>query len=193
MKPDKGNNNGNNNKRNIMGLVSIIFWALLFTMMIKSCTSSYANMGTVEVPYTTFKEWLAEDKIDTVNVENGKYTFTLRDGVEVELPREETSGGSGSLMNSLIPVPAQTEEEKQYITVPLAGVDDPELLAMLEEHADHAYTARLCLMVKDHNISPLGIFPKLISEPGTNDPVSCHDGILHGAGRNLTVGNDEPV
>ena len=40
-----------------MGLVSIIFWALLFTMMIKSCTSSYANMGTVEVPYTTFKEW----------------------------------------------------------------------------------------------------------------------------------------
>ena len=51
-----------------MGLVSIIFWALLFTMMIKSCTSSYANMGTVEVPYTTFKEWLAEDKIDTVNV-----------------------------------------------------------------------------------------------------------------------------
>ena len=140
MKPDKGNNNGNNNKRNIMGLVSIIFWALLFTMMIKSCTSSYANMGTVEVPYTTFKEWLAEDKIDTVNVENGKYTFTLRDGVEVELPREETSGGSGSLMNSLIPVPAQTEEEKQYITVPLAGVDDPELLAMLEEHADHAYT-----------------------------------------------------
>ena len=43
-------------------------------------------------------------------------------------------------MNSLIPVPAQTEEEKQYITVPLAGVDDPELLAMLEEHADHAYT-----------------------------------------------------
>ena len=59
MKPDKGNNNGNNNKRNIMGLVSIIFWALLFTMMIKSCTSSYANMGTVEVPYTTFKEWLA--------------------------------------------------------------------------------------------------------------------------------------
>ena len=65
-----------------MGLVSIIFWALLFTMMIKSCTSSYANMGTVEVPYTTFKEWLAEDKIDTVNVENGKYTFTLRDGVE---------------------------------------------------------------------------------------------------------------
>ena len=112
MKPDKGNNNGNNNKRNIMGLVSIIFWALLFTMMIKSCTSSYANMGTVEVPYTTFKEWLAEDKIDTVNVENGKYTFTLRDGVEVELPREETSGGSGSLMNSLIPVPAQTEEGK---------------------------------------------------------------------------------
>ena len=133
MKPDKGNNNGNNNKRNIMGLVSIIFWALLFTMMIKSCTSSYANMGTVEVPYTTFKEWLAEDKIDTVNVENGKYTFTLRDGVEVELPREETSGGSGSLMNSLIPVPAQTEEEKQYITVPLAGVDDPELLAALAE------------------------------------------------------------
>lgn len=77
-----------------MGLVSIIFWALLFTMMIKSCTSSYANMGTVEVPYTTFKEWLAEDKIDTVNVENGKYTFTLRTAWRWSCPGRRPPAGA---------------------------------------------------------------------------------------------------
>ena len=89
MKPDKRNNNDSgNNKRNALGLISIILWALFLTLLFRSCWSSYENAGMVEVPYTTFKEWLAEDKIDTVNVENGKYTFTLRDGVEVELPRE---------------------------------------------------------------------------------------------------------
>ena len=101
MKPEKNNNN-RNNKRNVIGLVSIVLWALFFTILLRSCQSAYENADTVQVPYTTFKEWLVEDKIKEVNGETSQYTFTLREGVTVELPKEESSQ-SESWMNSLIP------------------------------------------------------------------------------------------
>ena len=137
MKPEKNNNN-RNNKRNVIGLVSIVLWALFFTILLRSCQSAYENADTVQVPYTTFKEWLVEDKIKEVNVETSQYTFTLREGVTVELPKEESSQ-SESWMNSLIPS-TQKPEDVKYITVPLAGVEDSELSALLEEHTDVSYT-----------------------------------------------------
>ena len=77
MKPEK-NNNGNN-KRNAIGLISIVLWALFLTILFRSCTSSYEKAGMIEVPYTTFKQWLVEDKIQEVNIESTQYTFTLRE------------------------------------------------------------------------------------------------------------------
>ena len=94
MKPDKRNNNnpnrggGSNNRRNAFGLVSIVLWALFLTLLFRGCMSSYEQAGTVTGPYTTFREWQGEDKIDKVNVEASKITFTLREGVEVELIQE---------------------------------------------------------------------------------------------------------
>ena len=126
MKPDKRNNNdGGNNKRNALGLVSIILWALFLTLLFRSCWSSYENAGMVEVPYTTFKEWLEADKIQQANVESGQITFTLREGVEVELPQQEETGGAGGLMNALLPEPPQDETAvTEYMTVRLSGVSD---------------------------------------------------------------------
>ena len=100
LKPDKGNNNGNNNKRNIMGLVSIIFWALLFTMMIKSCTSSYANMaycGSALRPrYQQDAELVREDKIGAPSLWRTASTpsHPAESGVDGQdaRAREETSG-----------------------------------------------------------------------------------------------------
>lgn len=133
MKPD----NGNNNKRNAFGLVSIIVWALFLTVLFRSCTSSYEKAGMVEVPYTTFKQWLVEDKISSINIESNRYTFILRDGVEVQLPEKEKAQ-TNPLM-SLLPV--QTPEVVEYVTIPLAGVYDAELPGQLEEHLEkEAYT-----------------------------------------------------
>ena len=143
MKPDKRNNNDSgNNKRNALGLVSIILWALFLTLLFRSCWSSYENAGTVEVPYTTFKKWLVEDKIQQANVESGQITFTLREGVEVELPQQEETGGAGDLMNALLPEPPQDEAAvTEYVTVRLSGVSDAELMDQLMEHLpDCAYT-----------------------------------------------------
>ena len=142
MKPD---NNGNNNKKkNLAGLASMLFWAMVFTLLIRSCASSYENANVIEVPYTTFKQWLVEDKIEQVNVESGQYAFTLREGVKVEIPmQDEEKAASESLMQSLIPMAPKAEEEVKFLTVPLHGVNDPELMALLENHTEHSYTTRV--------------------------------------------------
>ena len=136
MKPDKNNNK--NSKRNIIGLVSIVLWALFFTILLRSCQSAYENADTVQVPYTTFVEWVEEDKVDKVNVESSQYTFTLKDGVTVELPEQQNSQ-SQNWMNSIIPS-TQKQEDVKYITVPLANLDDQELMGLLKEHGVVAYT-----------------------------------------------------
>ena len=116
----------------MIGLVSIILWALFFTILLRSCQSAYENADTIQVPYTTFREWLVEDKIQQVNMETGLYTFTLREGVTVELPKDQTDQ-SQSWMSSIIPS-NQKPEDVKYVTVPLATVNDTELLSLLEEH-----------------------------------------------------------
>ena len=153
MKPDKRNNKpngGNNNKRNAMGLVSVIVWALIFSLFLRGCWSSYENANTVTVPYTTFREWLVEDKIQTVLVESSQITFTLKDGVEVQLPQNETQENTNSqtqeLMQSLMPTRQQAPNEPvQYVTIRLASVTDDELMNLLTQYlsiedGEYAYT-----------------------------------------------------
>ena len=154
MKPDKRNNNnpnggGNNNRRNAFGLVSIVLWALFLTLLFRGCMSSYENANTVTVPYTTFREWLVEDKVQTAVIDSSQITFTLKDGVEVELPQSEqsdTSSQTQELMQSLIPTRQQDPNEPvQYVTVRLSGVSDDELMSLLTQYlrtedGEYAYT-----------------------------------------------------
>ena len=154
MKPDKRNNNnpnggGSNNRRNAFGLVSIVLWALFLTLLFRGCMSSYEQAGTVTVPYNAFREWLVEDKIQTVLIESSQITFTLKEGVEVELPQSEqsdTSSQTQELMQSLIPTRQQDPNEPvQYVTVRLSGVSDDELMSLLTQYlrtedGEYAYT-----------------------------------------------------
>ena len=154
MKPDKRNNNnpnggGNNNRRNAFGLVSIVLWALFLTLLFRGCMSSYENANTVTVPYTTFREWLVEDKVQTAVIDSSQITFTLKDGVEAELPQSEqsdTSSQTQELMQSLIPTRQQDPNEPvQYVTVRLSGVSDDELMSLLTQYlrtedGEYAYT-----------------------------------------------------
>ena len=76
MKPEKGNNN-----KNAFGLVSLILWALMLTMLFRSCSSSYASSNQVQVPYSTFRQWVAADLVKSVKLESSAFTITLKDGV----------------------------------------------------------------------------------------------------------------
>ena len=155
MKPDKRNNNnpnrggGSNNRRNAFGLVSIVLWALFLTLLFRGCMSSYENANTVTVPYTTFREWLVEDKIQAAVIDSSQITFTLKEGVEVELPQSEqsnTGSQTQELMQSLIPTRQQDPNEPvQYVTVRLANVLDDELMSLLTQYlrtedGEYAYT-----------------------------------------------------
>ena len=155
MKPDKRNNNnpnrggGSNNRRNAFGLVSIVLWALFLTLLFRGCMSSYENANTVTVPYTTFREWLVEDKIQAAVIDSSQITFTLKEGVEVELPQSEqsnTGSQTQELMQSLIPTRQQDPNEPvQYVTVRLANVSDDELMSLLTQYlstedGEYAYT-----------------------------------------------------
>ncbi len=137
MKPDKPNKN----RKNIVGLVSMILWALLFTMIIRSCASSYEHANILEVPYTTFAQWVEDGLVDEVNIESGQYTFTLKEGAQVELPEQHTDA-TQELMNSLVPGGMQREEYTEFYTVPLAGLEDSELMEQLKDKdlVNNAYT-----------------------------------------------------
>ena len=88
MKPNKGNN-----KKNAFGLVTLILWAMVLTLLFRSCTSSYASANEVEVGYSTFKEWVAAGLVESVEMESSQYVITLKEGAEEEaltyLPEED--------------------------------------------------------------------------------------------------------
>ena len=61
MKPDKGNN-----KKNTLGLISLILWALFLTLLFRSCTSSYNSSNQVQVDYSVFRQWVTADLVEHV-------------------------------------------------------------------------------------------------------------------------------
>ena len=127
LKPDKGNN-----KKNAFGLISLLLWALVLTMLFKSCSSSYANANEVQVDYSTFKQWVEEDKVDRVLMEPGKYTITLREGVEVELPEEDTK-------NQMFAMPwLPQDQETVYVTTPTPEAD-ADIYGLMDAHKTDYY------------------------------------------------------
>ena len=57
------NNNQNNkkndsgNKKSTIGFLSIILWALVFVMLMNTCTGAVRNASTIEVSYGPFRQW----------------------------------------------------------------------------------------------------------------------------------------
>ena len=128
MKPDKGNN-----KRNTFGLITLILWALVLTFLFRSCSSSYASANEVQVDYSTFKEWVQQDKVDRVLMQSGKYTITLKEGVTVEVP-EQTSSTSSIFYSWM----GNQDRETVYVTTP-TPVADLELYSLMETHGVDYY------------------------------------------------------
>ncbi len=135
MKPNKGNN-----KRNAIGLVSLILWALVLTLMFRSCTSSYNSSNQVQVDYSVFKQWVAADLVESVNLESSLYTITLKEGVEEEalayIPKDEDRQQNSSMFSWM---PIQNDRETEYVTTPLS-IADLELESLLEEHGVRRWT-----------------------------------------------------
>ncbi len=135
MKPDKGNN-----KKNTFGLISLILWALFLTLLFRSCTSSYNSSNQVQVDYSVFKQWIAADLVESVNLESSLFTITLKEGAAEEalsyIPEDEERR-QGNNMFAWMPI--QNDRETVYVTTPLP-IADLELEALLEEHGVRRWT-----------------------------------------------------
>ena len=134
MKPDKGNN-----KKNTFGLISLILWALMLTLLFRSCTSSYANSNQVQVDYSVFRQWVVAELVEEVHMESGVYTITLKEGKEQEalsyIPEDENHA-QGNGMFAWMPI--QNNQETEYVTTP-PPVSDLEILSMMDEHGVNFY------------------------------------------------------
>ena len=108
-----------------MGLISILLWALTFMLLFQSCSGDPAAANEVLVDYSTFKQWVEEGKVEKVMMASGKYTITLREGVEVELPEEEKDDTMDLADQLLAYLPGLNgeEEEPVYVTIPTPEID----------------------------------------------------------------------
>ncbi len=86
LKPDnqkRNNQNGGgpNNKKNLVGLISIILWALILTLLLQSAFSLFEGSDHVEIPYSTFREWVRQDYVESVDVQSNQLVIDLKNGL----------------------------------------------------------------------------------------------------------------
>jgi len=135
LKPDK-----KNNKKNTLGLVSLILWALVLTMIFRSCSSSYATSNQVQVDYSIFRQWVTEGFVESVRMESAEYVITLKEGMEERalayLPAPEEERPSNDLFGGWVPV--QNNKETEYVTTP-PPVSDLGIYELLDQYGVENY------------------------------------------------------
>jgi len=132
LKPDK-----KNNKKNTLGMLSLILWAVFLTMLFRSCSSSYANSNQVQVDYSTFRQWVVSEYVESVKMESSAYVITLKEETKAEalalLPKEDHDQGS-----MLDWMPVQNNKETEYVTTP-PPVSDLDIYDLMDTHGVEHY------------------------------------------------------
>ncbi len=138
MKPKKDGN------KNVMGIVTIVFWALILTLMFNSLTSMYRNSGTVEIRYSVFRDWVTQGYVDSVEMDDTKYTVTLKDGFVLTQGEDEeytvspkAEDGTSTADGADAPLPAlgtEATEAQTFVVTPLASVSDDDLVTLLNDN-----------------------------------------------------------
>ncbi len=129
------NNNGgnkNNRSRGTLGILSIIIWALVITVLMNMLFSSFRSSNTEEVPYSTFRQWVTEGKVARVKLESNKFTFTL--------VADEEAAKAAQSDDPWAQMTAERTAKKLYVTAPL---NDAQLLTLMEEHGVEEYGTEL--------------------------------------------------
>ncbi len=135
MKPDKPQGS---NKRNMMGIISIVVWALIITLFFNYLASMASDANTTEVMYGQFQQLVEEDKVYYVEYNSGKYTFYLKEDVAaVGLDPETEPDPTTATKQELAAFNSKLEKAKSYYCAPVADPDDT--MAMLSANGVHLY------------------------------------------------------
>ena len=98
---DQNNRKGSGgNNKNMMGIVSIILWALIITLMINYFTSSMSTSRSEQIEYSQFVEMVENDEVAWVVMESNKYTIYPRPD-ESALQQAASSSGGSSRINAI--------------------------------------------------------------------------------------------
>ena len=135
----KNRRRGHGPNKNMIGVISIILWALVITLIINYTFSSYNTSKTVEIPYSEFKQMILRDEVAKVDLYSNKYVITLKEGVTpgwseeylATLTEEEVSRLNGKGSGGLS-IPGVSNQENSYFCAPL---NDLEIIALMDERA----------------------------------------------------------
>ena len=122
-KNDKG---GGNNKKNAMGIASIVIWAVVIVFLINYFISFSATAGQVELKFSQVIELVKADQVEEVLLESGKYTVTLKEEAQ-----------QGWMQEYYAEDYSDSLKMPTLYTAPLSYTD---FLLLLDEHGVSYYT-----------------------------------------------------
>ncbi len=143
-----GPGGGPNNKKNVSGMIFLLFWAVILVLFLNSLFSSFLGGDVREIDYSTFREWVRQDYVSAVEVESHQYVIRLKDAVVVtqdkktgeyiltlkpQAEESQTPGGDAATLEELFSsqnVPAL--DHVTFVTAPPFA--DEALIALLDEH-----------------------------------------------------------
>ena len=142
---NKRNSGGGNNNKNLMGIVSIVLWALIIVLMVNYVTSMATTRQSTEIDYSEFVQMVRDDKVAWVVMESNKYTIYPKPdaAAQTQSARPETADspipGLEGLMQS---AESGTDQWKQqlksgpsYYCAPIASDSEiARLIPLMEEH-----------------------------------------------------------
>ena len=86
---------GPSSNKNMMGIVSIILWALVITLMVNFLYTSMSTSKSTKISYSEFLQMVREDKVERVLLESNKYTI---------YPKEEKKPSASTPQDTSQPV-----------------------------------------------------------------------------------------
>ena len=124
----KDQKNNQNRNRNMRGVVTLIIWALVLTVVF-NYINAYSNNLTKrasshEIPYSQLIDLIQEDQVAELKIENGVLYATPVDGyVYTEEATDKNKGPK-----------SYTQSEKTPLILYTTALNDANLLPLLEEH-----------------------------------------------------------
>ncbi len=171
----KQNGGGDDKKRAPWSYLSIVMWAVMLVFLLQMCNSSMENASVETVDYSTFRQWVVEGQVATVELTSNLYTFTLKEDAPAleeyaeKLKESYGKGGWGQLLNRFDPAGSKgaASAALKFQTVPMPGVAPPDLADWLDEHGVDKYKT-VTASVEDYLLSAFVnfILPTLVMVVG---------------------------
>ena len=142
---NKGSGNNSGGNKNMMGIISIILWALIIVLMVNYVTSMATTRQSTEIDYSEFVQMVRDDKVAWVVMESNKYTIYPKPAAaaQTQAARPETADspipGLEGLMQSAEsgtdPWKQQLKSGPSYYCAPIASDSEiARLIPLMEEH-----------------------------------------------------------